>query len=389
MRDETLHIGAARRAGLCALAAAAALLLACLPVCVPSAWATTTRAAAPALELDGTVKTAMKSLPADNGKSTTSAGWGKSYVCKFTPEKDGLYEFRFKSGLYAHGDYCAYQSVLTDEDDMPVAYMVDGGDATDFNVDLVGDLKAGKTYWLQIHRDLEEIPPAEVPDWKSDVTVVEHAHDMYTDQEGKQHCRTFSCRPNYHYGVDDYYYHGLQLAKADVRSYRNWSAEGRDAMVYTGKQLRPAVKLVGERGETVDPSQYTVFFYGKNVNIGYAQVRARLAKSGAVAKGSFWIVPKATAAKSATRSGAKVKVTWKKQPRQITGYRIEFSKDKSFKNPLKEVHVVGASKTSRTVSFGSAAKAKKCKYVRVCTYKRVQAKGRWYSARSKVLTVKV
>lgn len=78
---------------------------------------------------------------------------------------------------------------------------------------------------------------------------------------------------------------------------------------------------------------------------------------------------------------AQLKVTWKKQATQTTGYQVQYSTDKNFKKGNKTVTVKGA----KTIS--KLTKGKKY-YVRVRTYKTVN-KTNFYSGWSKSSSVTV
>jgi len=82
---------------------------------------------------------------------------------------------------------------------------------------------------------------------------------------------------------------------------------------------------------------------------------------------------------------AQLKVTWKKQATQTTGYQVQYSTDKNFKKGNKTVTVKGAKTTSKTIS--KLTKGKKY-YVRVRTYKTVN-KTNFYSGWSKSSSVTV
>ena len=77
-------------------------------------------------------------------------------------------------------------------------------------------------------------------------------------------------------------------------------------------------------------------------------------------------------------------IKWKKNSR-VTGYRIQYSTDKSFKKGVKTVTVSKASTTSKTVSGLTKGKTY---YVRVSTYKTVSGT-KYYSGWSASKGVKI
>lgn len=82
--------------------------------------------------------------------------------------------------------------------------------------------------------------------------------------------------------------------------------------------------------------------------------------------------------------GKKMTIKWKKNSR-VTGYRIQYSTDKSFKKGVKTVTVSKASTTSKTVSGLTKGKSY---YVRVSTYKTVSGT-KYYSGWSSSKSVKI
>lgn len=101
---------------------------------------------------------------------------------------------------------------------------------------------------------------------------------------------------------------------------------------------------------------------------------------------TFTINPKGTSLSKVTSpKKAQLKVTWKKQATQTTGYQVQYSTDKNFKKGNKTVTVKGAKTTAKTIS--KLTKGKKY-YVRVRTYKTVN-KTNFYSGWSKSSSVTV
>lgn len=143
---------------------------------------------------------------------------------------------------------------------------------------------------------------------------------------------------------------------------------------YNGKAIRPAVTVLDQDGRKIDASNYKVT-YSNNKNVGTASVKIVL--DGKKYTGqktlTFKINPKGTKLRKISSKARRIRVTWKKQTSKmatsrITGYQVQYSKDKSFKSGSKIKTVKGYKKTS--VKIGKL-KARKSYYVRVRTYKRV------------------
>ncbi len=155
--------------------------------------------------------------------------------------------------------------------------------------------------------------------------------------------------------------------------------------VYDKKAKRPAVTVKDSEGNPIDSQFYTVA-YKNNRNIGKAAVTIQLKGNyeGTVKK-TFQILPKATKISKITAVAKGFKITWKKQPKSITGYQIQYSTSKKFtKKTTKTKTVKKASAAKLTVK---KLKAKKQYYVRIRTYKTVKGK-KYYSGWSKSRSVK-
>ena len=168
--------------------------------------------------------------------------------------------------------------------------------------------------------------------------------------------------------------------------------------IYTGKAIRPAVKLMAKLG-----GQTTTLKAGTDYTVSYKNNKA-VGKAGIIITGkgnftgkktiTFRIVPKGTSIRSAkgTRKSGKTVVTvvWKKQSKKmpkkrITGYELQFATDSKFKQNKKSVTVSGYKKTSKTVK--NLKKASNY-YVRIRTYMTISGK-KYASKWSKAKLVKV
>ena len=154
---------------------------------------------------------------------------------------------------------------------------------------------------------------------------------------------------------------------------------------YTGKQIKPAVKVTDSKKNTVSASSYTVS-YSNNVNVGTATVTVTFKGNYTGTKtATFKILPKGTSLKTVKSPKSKtLNISWQKQTKQITGYEIQYAENAKF-TKAKTVTVKSPKKTSATVK---KLKAKKKYYVRIRTYKTV-SKTKYFSSWSKAKSIKI
>ncbi|MBO5303824.1 MAG: carboxypeptidase regulatory-like domain-containing protein [Lachnospiraceae bacterium] len=156
-----------------------------------------------------------------------------------------------------------------------------------------------------------------------------------------------------------------------------------DTYTYSGKEIKPVVTVKDTAGNVIDAANYTVS-YTNNKNVGKATVTITAGgKYTGTVTANFTINPKSTKFTKAAAKSKGMKLTWKKQKTQVTGYEIRYSTSKKFKS-AKKVVVKKAKTTSKTIS---KLKAKKKYYVQIRTYKTV-GKAKYYSEWSKYKTVK-
>jgi len=156
--------------------------------------------------------------------------------------------------------------------------------------------------------------------------------------------------------------------------------------VYNGKEKKPSVIVMDGPVKLIKNLDYTVeYLYNKKIGTAYVLVYGKGDYYGNITK-SFKIVPKGTSITGRPQPGYKAfTVKWKKQPKSITGYQIQYSVNKKFKGKTTVIKTV--KKKSVTKLKAGKLKAKKKYYVRVRTYK--TARGRkYYSRWSKASTVK-
>ena len=141
------------------------------------------------------------------------------------------------------------------------------------------------------------------------------------------------------------------------------------AITYNGKSQKPDVQITASDGsELVKGTDYTLT-YKNNKNVGTATINIKFKGnySGKTTQ-TFYIVSKAASLKTLKSSKkATAKVTWKKDS-QVSGYEIQYSTSKKFKNS-KSVFVKGSKTTSTTLK---KLKSKKTYYIRVRGYKTIK-----------------
>jgi len=152
--------------------------------------------------------------------------------------------------------------------------------------------------------------------------------------------------------------------------------------VYTGKQLKPAVKVVLNKKTLKRGRDYTVT-YKKNKAVGTATVTVKgKGNYSGTAKGAFKINPKAVKGFKLVAGKGQLMARWKKAG-GITGYQLQYGLKKNFKKAKKVT--VKAAKVKRTLK---KLKTGKTYYVRVRAFKKVKGKT-YYSAWSAAKKAKV
>lgn len=140
------------------------------------------------------------------------------------------------------------------------------------------------------------------------------------------------------------------------------------AYTYNGKVRKPSVAVkAGEK--TFSASEFAVKYSGGRKNVGKYSVTVTMkGKYTGKKTVTFRINPKGTAVQKLTKGKKMMKVTWKAQKTQVSGYRIQYSTSSKFK---KDTHIKTV-KSYKTKSLKvKKLKAKKKYYVRIQTYKTV------------------
>lgn len=156
------------------------------------------------------------------------------------------------------------------------------------------------------------------------------------------------------------------------------------AYTYNGKVRKPSVAVkAGEK--SFSASEFAVKYSGGRKNVGnYSVTVAMKGKYTGKKTVTFRINPKGTTVQKLTKGRKQMKVTWKAQKTQVSGYRIQYSTSSKFK---KDTHIKTV-KSYKTKSLKvKKLKAKKKYYVRIQTYKTVGGI-KYYSGLSKTKSVK-
>ena len=161
------------------------------------------------------------------------------------------------------------------------------------------------------------------------------------------------------------------------------SVSGLYSRVYSGNAKKPIISVVLGGEYLVNRRDFTVK-YSNNVNVGKASVKITgIGNYTGTINKTFKIIPQSTKITDIKPLYKKMTVSWKKKTAQISGYQIQFSLFKSFKNSKKVT--VKSTKTSKRKIKG--LKAKKKYFVRIRTYKTVGDK-KYYSEWSGTKEVK-
>jgi len=154
--------------------------------------------------------------------------------------------------------------------------------------------------------------------------------------------------------------------------------------VYTGKALKPAVKVVLDKKTLKSGTDYTVS-YKNNKAIGTATVTVTGKGSyTGTKKASFKINPKAVTGLKLTEGKGLINAGWKKSADGVDGYQLQYSLKKSFSG-AKKVTVAKAATVKKVLKGLTTGKTY---YVRIRAFKKV-GKNTYYSAWSAAKTAKV
>ena len=158
------------------------------------------------------------------------------------------------------------------------------------------------------------------------------------------------------------------------------------AFTYNKKVQKPKVTIKGSDGKIIDSSNYTISYSNKkSKKIGEYKVTIKFKENYEGSKTlKYKIVPKGTSLSKVKAGEKKIKITWKAQKTETTGYEIQYSTNKNFKSGNKTAKIT---KNKTTLNLLKKLKAKKNYYIRIRTYKSKNGK-KYYSSWSKTLKVK-
>lgn len=158
-----------------------------------------------------------------------------------------------------------------------------------------------------------------------------------------------------------------------------------DEYTYNGKTRKPTVTVKDSNGNKLKKdTDYTVKYASGRKNVGKYKVTISFKGKYSGSKTLYFeILPKKTSVSKVTAAKKSLKVKIKKQSKQVTGYKIQYSTSSKFKS-AKTKTIKSYKTTSATIK---QLKAKKTYYVRVCTYKTVNGK-KYYSDWSKAVKKK-
>ncbi len=157
--------------------------------------------------------------------------------------------------------------------------------------------------------------------------------------------------------------------------------------VYNGREHKPDVVVKDSSGKVIGGRYYTVSYQGnKNTGIAEVQISFKDNYSGTLSK-SFTIRPKSTGITKIEVKSNRLKIKWKKQKKQISGYMIQYSANKAFQGKTtKNILVKRASVSSKQIKN---LKTGKKYYFRICTYKLAKVNGKTIRISSDWSKVKV
>lgn len=152
---------------------------------------------------------------------------------------------------------------------------------------------------------------------------------------------------------------------------------------YNGKVQKPSVVVKDSKGNIISKNNYTVKYSTGCKKVGKYKVTVTMRGiyAGTYSK-TFDIKPKNTAITKLSKAKKAFTIKLKKQTEQTTGYQIQYSTKKNFKNP--KTITVNNEVLSKKISKLSS---KKCYYVRVRSFKKASGT-RFYSSWSSIKSIK-
>ena len=316
-------------------------------------------------------------LELDGSAAVTFSKTMNAAYFTFTPATKGMYEFKMQDNKLRDLApniliYDNYLNVVEESDDMM-------GDSSASIVAVAATLDAGATYIVGVYADTYDTEDLARP-ITVNLNALVHKHNIKTENSK-------ATKTDMGYSVK--YCTACTLEDESVRMYFPYETVklSKTSYTYDGKEKRPGVTVLDEDGDPIARGEYDLVYPKSAKNVGKYTVTIKFKNHYAgTEKRTFTINPKGTAlSKVSSPKKAQLKVTWKKQATQTTGYQVQYSTDKNFKKNNKTVTVKGTKTTSKTIS--KLSKGKKY-YVRVRTYKTV-SKTNFYSGWSKSSSVTV
>ncbi len=152
---------------------------------------------------------------------------------------------------------------------------------------------------------------------------------------------------------------------------------------YIGRKQRPSVKVTYGENTLKNGTDYTVTYTGDGTSLGRQVVKVTFSGDFVGTKSTYYTIkPKAISLSSVSAGKKAFTAKWKKNS-QVTGYEIQYSTSKNFKN----AKTIKIDRTTCTSKKFSKLKAKKKYYVRIRVYKELGGV-KTYSPWSKAKTVK-
>lgn len=315
-----------------------------------------------------------------------------SYIASFKAPQSKIYEFNIDSRLF-YPDTFQYESlslfidVLKDN-----GVVVSSNYFSKTNPFACAKLTKGETYYVAFsgesiksikeswhnYRDLS---------YSDNLTVKEHTHSI----------KKATSPAYFHYNpdlldsppdkpcyVDGKYYECCTRCFYYHKTLKEYSSPktiilSKKNFTYDGKVKKPTVTVKDKKGNVVSSKYYDVHYYDykngygskktnfKDVGVYYVSMVAHNGAYDGSLTTKYRINPKSTSLKSLKKTSNGIKVSWNKQATQTTGYQIQYSTNKSFKNA--KLVIVPNNKTLSKQIIG--LKKGKRYYVRVRTYKTV------------------
>lgn len=142
-------------------------------------------------------------------------------------------------------------------------------------------------------------------------------------------------------------------------------------LIYDGKVKNPSVRIKTKNGNSISSSNYTVSMPSSKAIGTYTCTITFKGDYKGKYNLKYKIVPKGTKLKNFERSSGTIKVLWKAQPTNTTGYQIQYGK-KKYLSDGKFIRVKNTKTTERTIKKLQNSKY----YFRVRTYKVITKNGK-------------